>query len=121
MGQLQTHDQIVIAAECVAVGLPANLEHAPEIRSRFFVEMQLPGTGSAFEGNRRGFSPDKFGASAAKAKISAKGQLIGSTVERAITALHGLNAERIAKAKSADDHRSKERTQVVGEAQIQPQ
>jgi len=83
--------------------------------------MQLPGTGSAFEGDRRGLAPDKFGASAAKAKISAKGQLIGSAVERAIATLHGLNAERIAGAKFADVRRSKEGTQVVGEAQIQPQ
>src|SRR5262245_49077239 len=112
MRQLETHNQVVIGAECIPMSLTADLEHPSKIRSGLRVEMQLPGTGSAFQGDGRGFTPDKFGASRAKAKISAKGQLIRTAVERAIATFHGLKAERIAGAKSADGHRPKKRTQI---------
>jgi hypothetical protein len=121
MRQLETHDQIIIPAKCLSVSLPADLEHPSKIRSSLLVEVQLPGTGSAIERDSSGFCPDKFGASRAKAKISAKSQLIRPAVERAIATFHGLDAERIAGAEFADSHWPKKKTQIVTKTQIQLQ
>src|SRR5262245_29764183 len=121
MRQLETNDQVVISAECIPMSLTADLEHPSKIRSGILVEMQLPGAGSTIERDSGGFCPDKFGASRAKAKISAKSQLIRPSVKRAIATFHGLNAERIAGAEFADRHLPKKKTQIVIKTQIQSQ
>src|SRR6266852_2098166 len=100
------------------MSLTTRFQHGPKVRGLLFIQMQLARSGSSILVDRRGFAPDEFCSSAAKAKISAKSQLVGSAVERAVAALHRLNAYGIAGPKLSEFNRPEERTQVVAKAKV---
>src|SRR5436309_3139681 len=121
MCQLQSDDQIVVDTEGLTMSLTASRQQTLKIRNGLLVQMQLTGIGSAIFSDGGGFAPNELGAARAETDISAKRQLVGAAIERAITTLHGLNAKRVANSKGSDVPRPKQRTQVIAEAQIQTQ
>src|SRR5437899_3161205 len=116
MGQLHSDNQIVIGTEGFAVSQTTSLQQTLKIRSGLLVQMQLTGIGSAIFSDGGGFAPNELGAARAETDISAKRQLVGAAIERAITTLHGLNAKRVANSKGSDVPRPKQRTQVIAKA-----
>src|SRR5262249_29866448 len=69
----------------------------------------------------RRFSPDDFRATGTKPAVAAIGQLVGTTVERAVAPFHGLHKESIADGQFPDTDRLKQWGHVGRKGQLMAQ
>src|ERR1700738_5150746 len=101
------------------MGAAAFRQHSLQLGRCGFIDQQLARIGAAVLNDRSCLAPDQLGAAGAETAIAAKRQLIGAAVERAVAALHGLNAERVAGAERADGYGTKEGTEIALEPDAQ--
>jgi hypothetical protein len=84
-------------------------------------DQELARIAPALVENGRGLAPKERGAPGAEAFVAAIGQLIGPAIEGAVAAFHRLDAQGIAGAEGSDLDRAEQGTEVVAEAEIEPQ
>src|SRR5439155_24306667 len=105
--------------ESLPMRLAALAQHAFKTGSGVLVDKKLPRVGPAFFEHGGRLAPDQLRAPGAEPLITAKGQLVGMSVERAVAPFHRLDAECVADPKRPDRNGPEERTEVVAETEIE--
>src|SRR5215469_5424105 len=95
--QLQTDQQILRAAEALAMLGDKRFAQLSEIGERIVIEQELMGIGSAVVADGDGFAaPNELGPAGAETLPASARQLTGPTVAHAVPALHRQDGEAIA-------------------------
>ncbi len=110
VGELQGHDQVVVAAKPVAMGRLHLGEQGREPRAAAGRRAELVGVGPALGLHGHGLaSPDQLGAAEPEVPPAAEENLGGGAVGAAVPALHRMDAPAVADGPTAERERLGER------------